>query len=261
MAIQATDHQIKQEFHIKTAVILQHVSLHHETNFMETKYTTKLLTKYISTWSNSIKIPLAFEVCNCAFSVKLYLKYLLLAVVIAVDLGNVLRCGDPTVPRLWPAADVHTLGYAVVFCAFEIIQLFSVLLLWSDLCIKFDFPLVINETPNKWRPVLLKWYYVTHWYSCFRQDQRGISGFRREVRSQICALLGYYAVYGDKALIQRSPTECGVFECGLAISVMRRPRPIRLSSHEKLCNEGLWIPKVYMSRYSLTLPRMYWVAL
>jgi hypothetical protein len=53
---------------------------------------------YISTWSNYIKITLVLVFCNCAFSVKLYLKYLLLAVVLAVDLGNGLRWGDPTVP-------------------------------------------------------------------------------------------------------------------------------------------------------------------
>ena len=57
MVIQATDHQSKQQLHIKTAVILQHVSLHHETTFRETKYTTKSLTTYISTGSNSIKNP------------------------------------------------------------------------------------------------------------------------------------------------------------------------------------------------------------
>jgi len=37
MAIQATDHQSKQKLHIKTAVLLQHVSLHHQTIFRETK--------------------------------------------------------------------------------------------------------------------------------------------------------------------------------------------------------------------------------
>jgi len=206
MAIQATDHQSKQQSHIKTAAILQHVSLHHQTIFRETKYTTKLLTTYISTRSNSIKIPLVLVFCNCAFSVKLHLKYLLLAVVLAVDLGNGFYWGDLTVPCLWPAADAHTSGCAVVLCVFEVIQLFSVVLLWLDLCIKFDFTLVINETPNKRRTLLLKWYYVTHWYSCFRQDQCGISGFRRQVRSQTCALLGYYAVCGGKALIQRGPT-------------------------------------------------------
>ena len=96
MVIQATDHQSKQQLHIKTAAILQHVSLHHETIFRETKYTTKLLTKYISTWGNYIEVPLVFVFCNCAFSVKLCLKYLLLAVVLEVDPGNGLRWGYPT---------------------------------------------------------------------------------------------------------------------------------------------------------------------
>jgi hypothetical protein len=42
MAIQATDHQSKQKLHIKTAVLLQHVSLHHHTIFRETKQQGKV---------------------------------------------------------------------------------------------------------------------------------------------------------------------------------------------------------------------------
>jgi hypothetical protein len=40
-----------------------------------------------------------------------------------------------------------------VFCACEIIQLPSVLFSVARAVNKFDFRLVINETPNKWRPV------------------------------------------------------------------------------------------------------------
>ena len=37
-----------------------------------------------------------------------------------------------------------------------------------------------------------------------------------------------------QTLVQRSPTECGVYECDLETSIMRRPRPTGgLSSHEK----------------------------
>jgi hypothetical protein len=40
-----------------------------------------------------------------------------------------------------------------------------------------------------------------------------------------------------RSLVQRSPTECGVSECDLETSTMRRRRPTRaveLSSHEKI---------------------------
>ena len=66
-------------------------------------------TTYLSTWSNSVKISLVLVFCNCAPSVKLYLKYLLLAVVLAVDLGSGLHLGDPTVPCLQPVTDVFQL--------------------------------------------------------------------------------------------------------------------------------------------------------
>jgi len=42
---------------------------------------------------------------------------------------------------------------AVVFCACEIIQLFSVLFYVFRAKHKFDFRLVMNEALNKWRPV------------------------------------------------------------------------------------------------------------
>jgi len=40
-----------------------------------------------------------------------------------------------------------------VFNACEIIQLFSVVFCVFRAVHKFDFRLVVNETPNKWRPV------------------------------------------------------------------------------------------------------------
>ena len=41
-----------------------------------------------------------------------------------------------------------------------------------------------------------------------------------------CVLsVGVYAT--NRSLVQRSPTECGVSECGLETSTKRRPKPIR----------------------------------
>jgi len=36
-----------------------------------------------------------------------------------------------------------------------------------------------------------------------------------------------------RSLVQRSPTECGVSECDLKTSAVRRLRPLGTSSHEK----------------------------
>ena len=36
-----------------------------------------------------------------------------------------------------------------------------------------------------------------------------------------------------RALVRRSPAECGVSEYGLATSTMKRPGPLGLSKHEK----------------------------
>jgi hypothetical protein len=46
-----------------------------------------------------------------------------------------------------------TYGWSVImFCAFELIQLFCVVFCVFRLLYKFDFRLVVNETANKWRP-------------------------------------------------------------------------------------------------------------
>jgi len=52
---------------------------------------------------------------------------------------------------------------AVVFCACEIIQLFSVV--FYVVRAKHDFRLVMNEASNKWRPV--KWTSCSAGDSCF----------------------------------------------------------------------------------------------
>jgi hypothetical protein len=52
---------------------------------------------------------------------------------------------------------------AVVFCACEIIQLFSVVFCVIRAVHEFDFRLVINETSSIWRPVLVKKNYVKQW--------------------------------------------------------------------------------------------------
>jgi hypothetical protein len=44
---------------------------------------------------------------------------------------------------------------AVAFCAFDIMQLFSVVFCVITAVHKFDFRLVINETPDKWKPEIV----------------------------------------------------------------------------------------------------------
>jgi hypothetical protein len=41
----------------------------------------------------------------------------------------------------------------------------------------------------------------------------------------VCCQVEVFAT--GQLLVQRSPTECGVSECDLEISIMRRPRPAR----------------------------------
>ena len=54
---------------------------------------------------------------------------------------------------------------AAVFCACEIIQLFSVVFYAVSAKHKFDFRLVMNEAPDTWRPV--KWKSCSAGDSCF----------------------------------------------------------------------------------------------
>jgi hypothetical protein len=50
----------------------------------------------------------------------------------------------------------HTFGSSVVFCQCQIIELFPVLFYVVSAVHKFEFRLVTNETPNKWRQVFVK---------------------------------------------------------------------------------------------------------
>jgi hypothetical protein len=64
-------------------------------------------------------------------------------------------------PSLWPVTDVchlkmHWGWRAVVFCACEVLQLFSAVFYVVRAVHKFEFRLVINETPSKWRPVEIR---------------------------------------------------------------------------------------------------------
>jgi hypothetical protein len=75
-----------------------------------------------------------------------------------IDLGSCLRWWKPSAPSLWPVSDIfqlniHRAKTAVMFCACEIIPLFSVVFCVFRSVHKFDFRLVVNETPNKWWPV------------------------------------------------------------------------------------------------------------
>jgi hypothetical protein len=68
----------------------------------------------------------------------------------AVDLGSGLRWRKAIVPFLWPATDVFDLKkYTRLKCAFEIIQLFSLVFCVFRALHKFDFRLVIKGTANK----------------------------------------------------------------------------------------------------------------
>jgi len=75
----------------------------------------------------------------------------------AVDLGNCLYWAESTVPCLCPATDVFHLRIhrAEVQSWFGRVrkQLFSVVSCTVSAFHKFDFTFVINETPNKWRPI------------------------------------------------------------------------------------------------------------
>jgi len=69
-----------------------------------------------------------------------------------------LRWWKITVSCLWLVTDVFQskirLGWnAGVFCASEILQLFLLVICIIRVVHKFFFGLIINETPNKWRPV------------------------------------------------------------------------------------------------------------
>ena len=91
----------------------------------------------------------------------------------AVDLGSFFSCAGESWPSLvtsnWCIPVKNTLGWsAVVFCAWEVIQLFSIVFCVVTAVHKFDFRLVINEAPNKWRPVDTRSYNYKD--SCFDQD-------------------------------------------------------------------------------------------
>jgi hypothetical protein len=106
---------------------------------------------------------------------------IILAEEFAVDRDSCLRRGKQTILCLWPVTDVFQLNWsAVVFCACEAVQLFSVLFCVVRVVHKLDFGLVINETPNKWRPVERRscsdrdsclWYDL---YVCQRPSSRGL---------------------------------------------------------------------------------------
>jgi hypothetical protein len=73
--------------------------------------------------------------------------------------------GKANVPCLWPCLSViNTLGWsAVVFCACEIVQLFSVVFYVVRAVYEFDFRPVLKEPPNIRRPVLVIKQYVMQW--------------------------------------------------------------------------------------------------
>jgi len=84
----------------------------------------------------------------------------------AFDLGNCLRWGKLIFPLFvisnWCISNKNVLGWsAVVFCACEIVQLSS---LWLELCTNLTVKRVIKETPNKWRPIIVKKNCVMQWY-------------------------------------------------------------------------------------------------
>jgi len=75
----------------------------------------------------------------------------------AVDLGSGLRCRQPTVPYLWPVTYAFHSKLQVAeekLCFVRVRSyIFFVVLCVIRAVHKFDFKLVTNETPNKWRPV------------------------------------------------------------------------------------------------------------
>jgi len=90
-----------------------------------------------------------------------YWKVQLLTVEFAVALCRGLRCGKLTVAYacLWSVTDIFQLkiGYPKVrsCCECERLQLFPLVFCMGRAVHKFDFRLVTNETPNKWRSLFV----------------------------------------------------------------------------------------------------------
>jgi len=86
----------------------------------------------------------------------------------AADLGSALSWGRRTVLSLLPVFDVFHLKIripgctAIAFCACTVIWLLSVVFCVARVVLKFGSRFVVNETPNKRRPV--KWREShSHW--------------------------------------------------------------------------------------------------
>jgi hypothetical protein len=71
----------------------------------------------------------------------------------AVDLGRFVCWGEKTLPAIWPVTDVFHWPSALFFSTRDKIRLLSIVFFVVRAIHVFEFSLVINCTPNQWRPV------------------------------------------------------------------------------------------------------------